>query len=101
MCVFFGVSRAAYYAWGKRIQKPDPDAERMSEVLNAYQASHKTYGYRRITYVLCAQRQLKINHKAVLRLMNKLGIRSVARRRKFIKKSDGIHRYSNHLDRDF
>jgi putative transposase len=104
MCVFFSVSRAAYYAWAKRIQKPDLDAERMSEVLEAYHASHQTYGYRRITYFLRAQRQLSINHKAVLRLMNKLGIRSVARKRKFFKKLDGmerIYRYPNHLDRDF
>ena len=27
MCDFFGVSRAAYYAWVKRIEEPDPDAE--------------------------------------------------------------------------
>jgi hypothetical protein len=65
MCVFFGVSRAAYYVWAKRTQKPDPDAERMSEVLKAYHASHQTHGYRQITYFLRAQRQLNINHKAL------------------------------------
>ena len=26
MCGFFGISRAAYYAWRKRIDQPDPDA---------------------------------------------------------------------------
>jgi putative transposase len=45
MCTFFGVSRAAYYVWVKRIDQPDPDAERMALVQQAYDASHQTYGY--------------------------------------------------------
>jgi len=104
MCAFFGVSRAAYYAWAKRIEMPDRDAERMAQVLEAYQASHRTYGYRRVTMSLQTQRRICINHKAVLRLMNKLGIHSVARKRKVFKKLDGIegfHHYPNLLARDF
>jgi transposase InsO family protein len=104
MCAFFGVSRAAYYAWVKRIEKPDPDAERMALIQEAYQASHQTYGYRRITLYLQVRRRICINHKAVLRLMNKLGIRSVTRKRKIFKKMDGIesvHHYPNLLARDF
>ena len=27
MCEFFGVSRAAYYEWVKKLEKPDPDQE--------------------------------------------------------------------------
>jgi putative transposase len=104
MCIFFGISRAAYYAWAKRIEMPDPDAERMTQVLETYQASHQTYGYRRVTMSLQTQRRICINHKAVLRLMNKLGIRSVARKRKIFKKLDGMestHHYPNLLARDF
>jgi predicted DNA-binding transcriptional regulator AlpA len=52
MCAFFGISRAAYYAWVNRIEAPDPDAERMSKVLEAFEASHQTYGYRRTTIYL-------------------------------------------------
>jgi hypothetical protein len=48
MCAFFGVSRAAYYAWVKRIDQPDPDADRLTLVQEAFEASHQTYGYRRI-----------------------------------------------------
>lgn len=79
MCEFFGVSRAAYYAWQKRIEREDPDAERMQAVQVVYHASHKIYGFRRITMQLQDKQGLRINHKAVLRLMRKLGIRSVAR----------------------
>ena len=36
MCSFFGISRAAYYAWRKRMDRPDPDQERLQQVLEAY-----------------------------------------------------------------
>jgi putative transposase len=49
-------------------------------------------------------RSICINHKAVLRLMGKLGIRSQARKPKLHKKLEEIgtyHRYPNVLNRDF
>ncbi len=48
MCAFFGISRAAYYAWRKRLDQPDADAERKQLIEEAYTASRRTYGYRRI-----------------------------------------------------
>jgi len=104
MCAFFEISRAAYYAWRKRIDQPDPDAEREKHIQEAYDASQKTYGYRRISLWLSQKRGITINHKAVLRLMNHLGIHSVARQRKAYKKTsqlDTYHRYENVLNRDF
>ncbi len=47
---------------------------------------------------------LKINHKAVLRLMRKLGVRSRARKLKVYKRLEDIgtyHSYPNTLNRDF
>ena len=104
MCAFFGISRAAYYAWRKRIERPDPDAERKQLIEEAYVASKKRYGYRRIELWLREKRSFVINHKDVLRLMNQLGIRSIARRRKpYFKTSqlETYHRYENVLNRDF
>ncbi len=104
MCKFFGISRAAYYAWLKRISQPDKDTERMRLVQEAWEKSRKTYGYRRITLWIEQHKGISINHKAVLRLMNKMHIRSIARRRKPYKKMsqlDIYHRYENILDRDF
>jgi transposase InsO family protein len=104
MCTFFGISRAAYYAWRKRINRPDPNAERKQLVLEAYIASKKRYGYRRIVLWLREKRAMTLNHKAVLRLMNRLGIHSIARRRKpYLKMSqlETYHRYQNVLNRDF
>jgi len=104
MCAFFGISRAAYYAWRQRINRPDPDVGRLQLIEAAYLASKKTYGYRRIGLWLRQKRGVVINHKAILRLMNRLGIHSIARRRKpYVKMSrlPIFHHYDNVLDRDF
>jgi len=104
MCEFFDVSRAAYYEWVKKLEEPDPDQERLKQVQTAYETSHRTYGYRRITLYLQQKQGISINHKTVLRLMHKLNIRSVARKRKMYKKLeelDTYHTYPNLLNRDF
>jgi transposase InsO family protein len=103
MCAFFGISRAAYYAWRKRMDEPDRDAERKKLIEEAYAASKKRYGYRRIGLWLRQKRAVTINHKAILRLMNRLGIRSVARQRKTFTKTslETYHTYENVLNRDF
>ena len=78
MCKFFGLSRAAYYAWVKRLDQPDPDQDQMELVQEAYRKSRRTYGYRRITLWLRKNKGIFINHKAVLRLMDKLNIHDTA-----------------------
>ena len=104
MCAFFGVSRAAYYAGIKQFEQAERDAERMKIVQEAWESSRKTYGYRRVAIWLAQRREIVINHKAVLRLMNKLGIRSNARkprRYKNLAESALYHRAENILNRDF
>jgi putative transposase len=104
MCRFFGVSRAAYYAWVKGLDRADPDGERLGWVQDAYERSHRTYGYRRIALWLQKQKGIHINHKTVLRLMNKLNIRSVARKRKIFRsmaKAKIHYHYENGLKREF
>ena len=100
-----GISRSAYYAWVKRMDRPDPDQERMQLVLEAYERSRKTYGYRRIQIWIEREYGVKINHKAVLRLMKKLNIRSIARKRnpyRLINNRYGaIHTYPNLLHQNF
>lgn len=104
LCAYFGISRAAYYAWRGRVDQADKDQERMGWVQEAYQASRRIYGYRRIKLWLLKKRGLNLNHKAVLRLMNKLGIRSIARRRRPYPKMEQLesfHQYPNLLARNF
>lgn len=104
MCQFFRISRAAYYAWLKQLEQADPNVERIQLIQEAYERSHKTYGYRRISLWLRKNKAVCINHKAVLRLMNKMNIHSVARKRKIYKKVTQLgtyHRYENLLNRAF
>jgi putative transposase len=104
MCSFFGISRAAYYTWVKRMDQADPDQVRMAWVGEAYAASHRIYGYRRIQVWLARKRHLWLNHKTVLRLMRKMGLRSIARQRRPYQRLRTVeteHRYPNHLDRNF
>jgi transposase InsO family protein len=104
MCKFFGVSRAAYYAWVKGLDQPDRDAERKQLIQEAYEKSHRTYGYRRIALWICKNKGQVINHKAVLRIMNSLQIHSIARKRRMFKRLADLetyHRYDNLLNRDF
>ena len=104
MSRFFGVSRAAYYVWLKHLEQSDPNAGRMQLIQEAYEKSHKSYGYRRIKLWIRKNKGVCINHKAVLRLMNKLSIHSVARKRRNYKKVIELgtyHRYENVLNREF
>jgi putative transposase len=104
LCAYFGVSRAAYYAWLGQVGQVDKDVERMRWVQEAYLASHRIYGYRRIKLWLSQKRGLNLNHKAILRLMNRMGIHSIARRRRLYPKMeslDSFHRYPNVLARNF
>lgn len=104
LCAYFGISRAAYYARLGRWEQVDRDRERLEWVQEAYVASHRTYGYRRIQLWLAQRRKVNLNHKTVLRLMNKLGIHSIARRRKIYQRMaelESVHTYPNVLEQDF
>jgi len=76
----------------------------MALVQEAFQRSHGTYGYRRIALWLHSQKGLPINSKTVLRLMNKLELRPLARRRRVYRQLEQVlaeHTYPNRLARDF
>lgn len=83
----------------------DEDQSRMRLVKEAHERSHQTYGYRRIRIWLEREYGIKINHKAVLRLMRKLNIRSIARKRNPYKQINNrygaIHTYPNLLKQNF
>jgi len=104
MCRFFGISRAAYYAWVGKLDQLDRDAERKQLILEAYTKSRGIYGYRRINLWIRKHKGIQLNHKAVLRLMNSLQIRSIARKRRWFKRITELgtyHRYENVLNREF
>lgn len=104
MSEYLGVSRSGYYEWLKRMDREDPDQEKMDWVKTIYLQNRRVYGYRRVTHALRQKYDVKLNHKAVYRLMRKLGLRSVARKRKLYKRLEQIphlHRYPDLLQRNF
>ena len=76
----------------------------MELVEEAFMASRRIYGYRRIQIWIAQHKGVIINHKAVLRLMNKRGIRSQARKRnpfRLSMENRRIHHYPHLLQRKF
>lgn len=74
-----GVSRQTIYYKPRR---PDKDIA-LRELILAALDTHPAYGHRRLAW------HLKINKKAVLRIMHKYSIRPKVMRRKFIVRKDG------------
>lgn len=102
MCRFFEVSRSGFYSYVQRMSKEDKD-EYLADLIQACQIhTNGTYGYRRVKLWIQRETGEIINHKAILRIMNKYGLLSqVRRRRKYVQYSQVIHRYENILNRDF
>ena len=102
MCLFFSVSRSGYYAWTKKTDKEDPDKQIGELIKECQKKTRQTYGYRRIQIWLLRKFGLVMNHKAVLRVMNKYNLLSKSRRkRKWVQNCESIHRYTNLLERNF
>ena len=102
MCEFFNVSRSGYYDFVKRMNKPDND-EFLADLIRECQAKTKnTYGYRRVKIWLLRETGLIVNHKAVLRVMNKYDLLAkIRRRRAWVKFGEHLHKYENVLNRNF
>ena len=102
MCIFFGVSRSGYYAWTKKADKEDPDKQIGELIRDCQNKTRQTYGYRRVQIWLLREFGLVMNHKAVLRVMNKYNLLSKSRRkRKWVQNCESIHKYTNLLERNF
>ena len=100
MCRFFKVSRSGYYDYVKRMDifaRDLPLAEKIRECQNE---CGKTYGYRRV-HIWLERNGIHRNPKTVLRVMQKYGLLSVIRRKKYRNYGDYLHRYPNLLNRDF
>ena len=101
MCKFFEVSRSGYYDYVKRLGRPRPDADLAKRIAECQNRTDNTYGYRRVWKWL-RNRNIKRNPKTVLRVMKKYGLLSeIRRRRKWVNLGQQVHKYKNHLNRQF
>ena len=101
MCKFFEVSRSGYYAFVKRLGRPEHDAELAEQIRECQKITDKTYGYRRV-WIWLNRKNIHRNPKTVQRVMKKYGLLSeVRRRRKWVNLGQQIHKYQNLLARQF
>ncbi len=101
MCEFFEVSRSGYYDFVNRMNRPDKDEAIGQAIALCQNISKQTYGYRRVLIWL-QRKGICINHKTVLRIMNKYGLLSeIRRRRKYRHMGEQLHKYENRLNRNF
>ena len=101
MCKFFEVSRSGYYAFVKRLGRPEHDTELAEQIRECQKVTDKTYGYRRV-WIWLNRKNIHRNPKTVLRVMKKYGLLSeVRRRRKWVNLGQQVHKYENLLNRQF
>ncbi|MCI1776683.1 MULTISPECIES: IS3 family transposase [Paenibacillus] len=81
LCKLFKVSRSGYYAYLKR-KHMDRDKEAALLIRRVYARYEGKYGYRQIQLFLWQDEGIWMNHKKVLRLMQKLGLQSNIRRKR-------------------
>ena len=102
MCRFFGISESGYYAFLKRHSKKSRDEQLCKYIAQCQQESKYTYGYRRVCLWLRTRAGVHVNHKAVLRVMQKYGLLArVRRKRRYHQYGEYLLEYPNLLHRDF
>ena len=100
MCRFFKVSRSGYYGYVSRMDMPAKDLPLAEKIRECQEACGKTYGYRRV-HIWLERKGICHNPKTILRVMQKYGLLSVIRRKKYRNYGEYLHRYPNLLNRDF
>ena len=100
MCRFFGVSRSGYYGYVSRMDIPAWDLSLAEKIRKCQDECGNTYGYRRV-HIWLERNGIYRNPKTILRVMQKYGLLSVIRRKKYRNYGDYLHKYPNLLNRDF
>ena len=100
MCRFFGVSRSGYYDYVSQINTPARDLPLAEKIRECQERCGKTYGYRRV-HIWLERNDIHRNPKTVLHVMQKYGLLSVVKRKKYRKYGEYLYRYPNLLNRDF
>lgn len=100
LCRFFNVSRSGYYDFVSRMNIPDKDLPLANLISKCQKESKQTYGYRRVNIWL-ENKGFHHNSKTILRVMQKYGLLSEIRRKRFRYCGQEFHKYPNLFNRDF
>lgn len=100
LCKFLEVSRSGFYKYLQNNNQKDLDV--VNKIKLIQDKCKRRYGYRRVQIALEKQFGLHINHKKVLRLMNKYNLLSKIRRKYiYTKPNEVLHYYANLYNRNF
>ena len=99
-CRFFKVSRSGYYGYVSRMNLPAWDLPLAEKIQECQNKCGKTYGYRRV-HIWLERNGIYHNPKTILRVMQKYGLLSVIRRKRYRNYGEYLHRYPNLLNRNF
>lgn len=100
MCHFFGGSRSGYYGYVSRMDILAWDLLLAEKIRECQEQCSRTYGYRRV-HIWLDRQGVHHNPKSILRVMQKYGLLSVIRRKKYRNYGEYLHKYPNLLNRDF
>ena len=100
MCRFFKVSRSGYYGYVSRMNIPAWDLPLAEKIRECQEKCGRTYGYRRV-HIWLERNGIYHNPKTILRVMQKYGLLSVIRRKRYRNYGEYLHRYPNLLNRNF
>lgn len=100
MCRFFDVSRSGYYGYVSRMDTPAKDLPLAEKIRECQEKCGQTYGYRRV-HIWLKKEGVHHDPKTILRVMQKYGLLSVIRRKKYRNYGEYLHRYPNLLNRNF
>lgn len=105
LCEIAKVSRSGYYKWTNRrnfVSKKDLDDIEMKNIISEIHKKYKgVYGRLRLCKYINLKLKIKINHKRVYRLMKELGIKSVIRKKRYVRKFTPGKSCANYLNREF
>ena len=84
LCAIADVSRKSYYAYIKRRHIVDEELQRILAFIRQVQAvTVFAVGYRHMTQKIRNELSIQVNHKRVQAIMNRYGLLSVVRRKKY------------------
>ncbi len=94
------MSGSGYYGFVSRMDIPARDLPLAEKIQECQEKCGKTYGYRRV-HIWLERNGIYRNPKTILRVIQKYGLLSVVRRKKYRNYGEYLHKYPNLLNRDF
>lgn len=105
LCAIAKVSRSGYYAWRRHADEPEKDYADYLVIKEIFDRGRRRYGFRTIQMKLSSEKNMIMNHKKIIRIMQKYQlfakIRTTNPYKMMMKKSLEHRACENKLNREF